>query len=513
MGIERLRICTADEAEPFREVDLADCAILKENIPSNYDTEMRTLNGSEVIFQRGMRRNIVLDIDGLPESESETLDLISRERREVFFEGNIGGSTRQLLPFQNSKDPIYGAGAAYSRSSIATYLAEDGKIYEVASGIPRFEACKIGNGILLEPASTNYFYPSHGASGDTIFTGSSGTPTISWESRVTSRVDGHAGVIKVFADDTEKIKKTVSGLTDSAYYSIFIDVQGVGQARLVIGNTDGGTDTGATESLSMDGWTRLTVENVSPAATQTTLDVEIEAKQALSIIYIAGCQLETGTVNTGFITTTTAAVTRVIDQFYVSTHINPAEGSIAFWIRWPRFTGASTPNRQLFYVAANFYAHIVGASGTPYFRVGSGVGVSTSLSFSAGDLVHLAFVWKEDYAAVIANGVQAGVQTSNVRDINTWAAVSMHYSESTPATVIDDLRIDEQYVEWRTSEGGLYPYYSDAAQLELIKKHQGRFYRIKSLKLTPKPYDHNYLDGGLVLRESSSDEDQIIGEQ
>jgi len=501
--MERIRIVTT--STPHREVDFRDNAVFVRLPDTNYDAIARGVNGAETVYGRAHRRNFELEIDGLSVADLEILRAIHGDRQAVYFEANISEHTKIYNPFERSVDPLIGAAATFARATVATYLDDDDLIKAVASGYPRFETGKLGKGILLESQRTNYFYPSHGSSGDTIWSVGGGTPTINWDTGVASNIDGEVGTIRIDGTTSDCVDVDVT-FPNATPMSAFVYVRGRGACVLTV--DAGGTATSMLVTLTME-WQKLYFENSTSTATTVTLRIGIS--EGNTTIWLSGHQLENGREITSYIPTTSAATTRNLDSLSYASQFNYIEGSIAMWVRWPRRV-TSCYNRMLFYVGANFYA-LIDASGQIYWKVSSSTSsyITPSPMFTVGDMVHIAFVWKDDYAAVVVNGVAYDVDASNTRNAGSFTTVQLYSGINTcPYTVIDDLRIDNRYVEWRTSEDGEYIKYSGAATLHLAKLTQGRTFRVTAGELAPREADPSYFDGKLKISEASSESDHTV---
>lgn len=504
-----LKLKTAEGTH--RELDLIDYAIYSRDSDRSFDSTIENADGTQAIYQRARRRSFTIALDGVPQSDVDTLELIFKDRQECYLEGNVGENTVIYHPMESAKEPMIGGTPTFTRASIATYRGLDGLIREVAAGIPRFEPCKLGNGILLEMARTNYFYPSHGASGSTIWTTQAGSPVVAWDTSIASNVYGKAGTVRIEMTTTtpDVVKATISGLTASTAYSCYIWAKGIGSVTLTVTSATGTTSSG-TVTLSME-WQRISVEGF--VTTGTSVEMRLTAISADTRLWISAHQVEAGYVVTSYVPTTVAAATRLMDQYSIPAALNFAEGSIAFWIRFPRITAGADGTRYAWYMSGNFYVSI-NPNGNIYFGVASGVGISVSQAthgLVADDIAHLAFVWQRGYAAVIVNGVVVGSSASTVRDSGGPTTLQLYYSTGSAMALIDDLRVDARYVEWRTSEGGFYMRYSSTSNLAFAKLTQGRLFRIARANFKPREADPAYLDGTLAVEESSSDGTFTLG--
>ena len=502
--MEHIRIVTT--SAPHREIDFIDNAIYRRLPDTNYDAITRGVTGTETVYARAHRRNFELEVDGVSAADLEILRAIHGDRQQVYLEANIGEHTKIYNPFERTRAPYIGGSSGFARATVATYLDDDGEIKAVASGAQRFEAGQLGKGILLECARTNYFFPSHGSAGDQIWSIGGGSPTINWDANVASNIDGHSGTVRVDGDTSDYVDVDTT-FPDATSMSAYVWVRGRGTIVMTV--SAGGSGTSSQITLTM-AWQKMYIETDTSTAATVTLRIGIQEDN--TTFWLSGHQLENGKEITSYIPTTTAAVTRNQDQLYYTSTFNYIEGSIAMWMRWPRLVTGCT-GRYLFYVGANFWAAI-DANGQIYWQIATGTSSyrTPDPMFTAGDMVHIACVWKDDYAAVVVNGVAYDVDTSNVRNAGSFSTVQFYGTTTakSPYTVIDDLRMDNRYVEWRTAESGEYAKYADAATLHLAKLTQGRTFRVTAGEFAPREGDPSYFDGKLQISEATSDADHTI---
>ena len=501
--MEHLRIQTT--SNPYREIELRDGAEYVRHPDLDYDARVRAATGVESVYARARRRVIELTLDGLSEADAATLRAIHADRQQVYLESNIGEHTKIYSPLERSRVPMIGGTSGFARATVATYLDDDGSIKSVASGVQRFEDGFIGKGILLEPARTNYFYPSHGSAGDTIWSIDEGAPTINWDANVTSNIDGAGGTVRIDGDAGESVDVTIT-FPDATSMAAFVYMRGRGLCSLVL--TAGGAGNSGGVTLTMD-WQRAIIEGKLSTAAAVTLQILI--LEPNTTIWLSGHQLENGKTITSYIPTTSAAATRNIDQLYYLSQFNYIEGSIAMWVRWPRRVADCT-SRYLFNISDDFLLRIDHA-GQIYWKIASGVDSywNPSPMFDVGEMVHIACAWKDGYAALIVNGVAHNEETTDVRNAGSFTTYQLYRGGSCPHTVIDDVRIDNRYVEWRSSENGEYDKWANAGTLKLMKLTQGRLFRIHDGELKPKEANPSYFDGSIKLIESNSDTNHTIG--
>lgn len=507
--IVKARITSGPDESVYRQVALEDYTIFTMQAPSVYDAVVRTIDGTEKVYTRRLRKNFGLSIDGLTTAELRVLEQICSDRQEVCFESNIGEDTVIYNTFERSTTPYIGPAATFSRASVATYMDEDGLIKAVASGVPRFEACKLGNGILLEPARTNYLYPSHPASGALVYSSAGGTPTLTWDTSMPSNVDGEDGTLRVEAASGDSVAVAVT-FPDATACSTLVWIKGIGTVTLVV---TGLAVTKSMGSVVLTGdWQMLYADGGTSSG--TTVTVTLGVGENNTRFWVSGSQVENGLTHTSYIPTTVATVTRPVENLsYASSGLNYAQGSIAFWLRWPSTLTGCT-NRMLFYISPDCYCQIEDSNAI-LFRVSAAFAVSATAAthgYTEGDIVHIACVWKDDFVALVLNGVAVDTDTDNQRGAGAPAALQLYHSSNRVAhSIIDDLRVDSKYIEWRTSAGGDYQKYAEDGNLELVTQTQGRLFRIKQMQFQPREGYPDVLDGSLLLSESFSDSDHTVG--
>ena len=510
--IVRARLTSGPDEAVHREVDLTEYSIFTIQNPAVFDASVRTLDGTEKIYSRRRRKSFVLEIDALTPAELRVLEQMCSDRQELCFEANIGQHTVVYAPFERSADG-YICDATYARDSVATYQDSDGIIREVAIDAPRFEAGKIGKGILLEPEITNYCFPSHPATGALLYAAADGAPTLAWDANMASNIEGHNGTLRVEGDSGESVSTDVT-FPDTTACSVFVWVKGSGTLTLYV--------TGLATAKSMavvpltGDWQKLYIHGGESDGVVVTVKLGIGADD--TIFWVSGTQVEDYMTGTSYMPAETQAETREMDTLsFAPAAFNYGQGSISFWMRYPSIiTGC--PARYLFRATAEFYCTITDA-GVINFRLAAGAGNVASVAaathgLATGDWAHIACVWKRDYFALIVNGVALASGTSNVRDTGPPTAINLNgiaVTTRSPHTVIDDFRVDTQYVEWRLNQGGEFEKYEQDGNVELITQTQGRLFRIQNISFRPREGAANVLDGQIVLAESSSGALHTVG--
>jgi len=500
--MESLKLKTTSGVD--REINLVDYGIFRRGQDQVYDAVHRGVTGVETEYARARRRTFQIDVDRMPDADFQTLRKMKGDRQKVYLEGNLGPDTVLACPLQRGYKPITGNLGSFGRASVASYQGADGKIYPVGSGVARYEAAKIGTGILVENARTNYMYPSHpDATPTVIFSVLGGSPTIQWDGNAASNIDGHYGAGLIHGDSGEVVGISGIPFVDATPGSFYVWVKGMGNIS-VVGST-GWVSAPTSGAVALTGdWQRIGFEG--GVSTAVNVSVIIVLNETDTHFHYSGIQLEDGYTFTSYIETTVAPVSRVMDQLYYNVAVNYIQGSIAFWTRWPRLH-ASGSTRNFFHIDSNFYA-LITAAGYLLFRYNTASSIGDTPAFAAGDMVHLAFVWRDDYAAIIVNGVEldadTGAAANQNRILGSASNIPLYYPSQNANTVIEDFRYDNHYVEWRISEGGAFLPYTDSRNLELRRDTQARLLTIRGGEFEPNDADCGYWSGSFSLEETDS---------
>jgi hypothetical protein len=236
-----------------------------------------------------------------------------------------------------------------TRNTTATRVNANGLIESVASGIPRLDY-PIGGGcpaLLVEPAATNALSYSeefdNAAWGKSAMTVSTGTTALFTAPDGTTNADK---IIATSGNVAHNINR--SGIASAAYtFSVFAKageesvislwLRGASvraEFNLVSGTVSNITTTSARIENYGNGWYRCTVYDSTAGTTAHVYGRggAAYAGNGSDGFYLWGAQLETGSVATSYIPTTTAAVTRNADVINlsgaVSGCIGQTEGTI-----------------------------------------------------------------------------------------------------------------------------------------------------------------------------------------
>ena len=336
-----------------------------------------------------------------------------------------------------SQIPTSGAGDfTVTRATNATRVNASGLIESVASGIPRLDYFASGGtvgcpALLVEPSGSNlvqrseefentYWSKANGAVTQNQTTAPDGLTTAD-KYVVTSGAAANSPIIRSF---TFAINTTYT-------LSLFVKKADYNTASIRLSTTETGLITNsfnlasgtATNNQIQDygnGWYRVWV-SFTTAATVTNGQVQLirdaEVRDGVAGIFIWGAQLETGSVATSYIPTTTAAVTRNADVVSVSGavsgSIGQTEGTIYAEVDFSRISSGrflsintgSAANRVLFVRNSNNSTTFIVTSNSA-----SQCGISSSII--SNGIHKFAGAYKANDFAYYIDGVQIGVDAT-----------------------------------------------------------------------------------------------------
>jgi hypothetical protein len=341
-----------------------------------------------------------------------------------------------------SQIPETGAGdftvtrATTPTANRSTRVNANGLLELVNDNVPRLDYPRGGavNGcpaLLVEPSATNNLQRSEEFD-NSYWTKANGIATPTTE---TTAPDGNLTaenyVVNNGASGNSPIVRILSLLANTAYtLSVFVKRRDYDTATVRIYtdetsfaictfNLSTGTATGGSILNFGNGWYRVSV-TLTTAATVTNSQVQLirdaQIRDGVAGIYIWGAQLETGTVATSYIPTTTAAITRaadVINRAGVSSLIGQTEGTI-YWEGESLASGAqdiisinqsNTNSVAITKITTNVYRCVVIASGTAL--IVDDTVVKTGF-------VKIAFAYKSGDTALFINGAQVGSTNTTV---------------------------------------------------------------------------------------------------
>jgi len=347
-----------------------------------------------------------------------------------------------------------------TRATTATRFNSAGLIESVASGVPRLDYYTSGGtagcpALLVEPSAQNLALQSQ----DFTTTWSPTNVTVS--ANVTGTTDPFgtnlADLLTATASGSARVVQTFSFVSGTTYtYSCFakagngffgmtMENGGVASGVAVIWNVSTGAfsvsgSVGSGYTLQAhnienygNGWYRcsmrvllgLTVTgNIRVNTSNGTMSSVVVQSDNGNNVYVFGAQVETGSVATSYIPTTTAAVTRNADVISVSGAVSGCIGQTEGTIYWE---GAINRYDRVFFALAS------GSSTTQCVRLqttGAGLIQGVVLSGTAqciigtlaavtlGQFYKVAFAYKENDFVLYLNGVQQNTDTSGTLPTN-----------------------------------------------------------------------------------------------
>jgi hypothetical protein len=342
------------------------------------------------------------------------------------------------------QEPMDGSGdfSVTRATNVANRFNAAGFIETVTSGLPRLDYYTSDGmpgcpALLVEPSGTNIILRSEQFD-NSYWTKSNGIATPTTE---TTAPDGSFTAETYVASSgvsTTPIVRIITLLANTTYtLSLFVKRRDYNTATIRIYtvetgfaicsfNLSTGTASGGSIFNFGNGWYRVSV-TLTTAATVTTSQVQLirdaQISDGVAGIYIWGAQLETSSVATSYIPTTTGTVTRdadVISKTSVSGLIGQTEGTIYAEVDMQRLILGS-----VFVLDVGGTSEYIAISklATGAFRVSikktstSAVNIITTTTNVVG-IYKLALAYKNGDYALYVNGVQAGTST-NATDFPT----------------------------------------------------------------------------------------------
>jgi hypothetical protein len=241
------------------------------------------------------------------------------------------------------------SGVTFTRASSATYFDSNGVMQTATTNAPRFNydpATLAPRGLLIEPAATNLVTQSEFANGVTDAISRAGLLTGTTFSGLTGSTGlafGHDGATETYA------YKSITVSASTAYtLSVFIRMDdGLAPAfghatasnvandfAIVVGTAPVAPNTYTVTNLG-GGLYRVTATTTTSGSPGTNQGIVKYATNSNRTFKVSGYQLETGSVRTSYIPTTTATATRAADVALISgtnfsSFYNPAEGTFVW---------------------------------------------------------------------------------------------------------------------------------------------------------------------------------------
>jgi hypothetical protein len=366
-------------------------------------------------------------------------------------------------------------------TNVATRFNAAGFIETVTSGLPRLDYYTSDGtpgcpALLVEPSGTNSILRSEQFD-NSYWTKSNGIATPTTE---TAAPDGSFTAETYVANSgatTTPIVRIITLLANTTYtLSLFVKRRDYDTATIRIYtvetgfaicsfNLSTGTASGGSIFNFGNGWYRVSV-TLTTAATVTTSQVQLirdaQIIDGVAGIYIWGAQLETSSVATSYIPTTTGTVTRdadVISKTGVSGLIGQTEGTIYAEVdisafvtgkRLVELSNGSAANRMIISVQGSLIQFLVQNASSTQATI-------DSATLSAGRFKVAAAYASNDFVFYV-NGVQAGVDVSGtvpaVNQINigsTWNSI-LQFNDRILSAAIYKTRLPNYLLESATSQ-------------------------------------------------------------
>jgi hypothetical protein len=343
-----------------------------------------------------------------------------------------------------SQVPTSGTGDfTVTRATAATRVNASGFIESVASGIPRLDYYTSGGtvgcpALLVEPSGSNVLSYSE------EFTNAAWTKNAMTVSTGTTAAftapDGTTNADKIIATTASGVAHSLqrTGFASAAYtfsvfakageesvISLWLRSNSVGAAfNLVSGTVSNITVTSARIENYGNGWYRCSVYDSTAGTTASVYGRTGGGYTGNGVdgFYLWGAQLETGSVATSYIPTTTAAVTRNADVVSLSGAVSGAIGQTEGTI-YAEFTNtlvASYVEGYMYRVFADanneIWARKEGGTNTYSFRWRANSQNTTFLNVAVPNGVNkIAFGYKSGDTALFLNGSQVATTNTDVR--------------------------------------------------------------------------------------------------
>jgi hypothetical protein len=374
-----------------------------------------------------------------------------------------------------SQIPTSGAGDfTVTRNTAARRFDSAGLVASVASGIPRLDYYTSGGvtgcpALLVEPAATNALSYSeefdNAAWGKSAMTVSTGTTALFTAPDGTTNADK---IIATSGNVAHNINR--SGIASAAYtFSVFAKageesvislwLRGASvraEFNLVSGTVSNITTTSARIENYGNGWYRCTVYDSTAGTTAHVYGRggAAYAGNGSDGFYLWGAQLETGSVATSYIPTTTAAVTRNADVINVtgavSGCIGQTEGTIYAEVDIRSFNNVGFFATISDGTASNLLGIYKFTDGKIYFdRISATQSATTtagsSATYTAPTILKIAIGYKSGETLMYINGVAATAQQTATFTFGTLTKVNIGSSRSDGTILNDRIRAAALY--------------------------------------------------------------------
>lgn len=412
----------------------------------------------------------------------ETLsELIFSDEPDLTYKASVSGNTdfQQLLtygkgtinflctdPFAYSAQKTRSAEATFSRASTA--YKKDGT--PVAAGVPRFEAAKFADGIMVETGATNLLSANQ-SSVETDLTGLRGYSTNASHTFVQDTATARTGASSAKITSTYATAQNIEIDTDVAgghtaisasttyIFSVYLKASAASgrQWQLKISWWDASGVLISTDSSALSNasgiWSRpiLVVTSPANAAAMSVAAILVDALTN-EALWWDSAQIEPGYNPTSF---TLGGSTRSPEMLTIPTQFNPGNWSVEFWyVPYAIPFLGYAPIRELFNLridANNYYRIFLAADSRVVLEVKSGGTIystytATEPPLSTNGIYHIAATGDGAALNLYQNGSPIGAQNKSYVEPAGNLPASIYLGSDTAGGyqangVIDELRI------------------------------------------------------------------------
>ncbi|WP_395452858.1 hypothetical protein ACHMW5_02370 [Azospirillum melinis] len=292
---------------------------------------------------------------------------------------------------------------SFTRASTATYFDANGVMQTVAINAPRFDfdpATLQPRGLLLEGQATNFLVRSREFGAGNWFT--FGTVSVAGDAALAP--DGTMTADRLTIASGSGIYQSATVTTGT--YADGIWLRADSNISVEIGSNDSGGAFVKTTCNVTTTWKRFFV---SRTTAYTALNLQVNGP---ATVYAWQGQLESGSVSTSDVFTTTAAVTRSADICGMSLSsipgLNGAEGSL--YVEFETLTASNGGNQFVARLSDGTYNNQIAANiqggGIELATASGGTydGLAQAGTITAGTIVKFAAAWKANDLAATVNG-------------------------------------------------------------------------------------------------------------
>jgi len=382
-------------------------------------------------------------------------------------QGNWGIKANNLLGYANTEKKFTPVEFTSTRAlNTATRVNASGNIEIVNANIPRIDYFGGQASLLVEPSASNLALRSAGFE----VSGTWSPTNVAITTGTTAAFTAPDGTMSAYslADNAtngrHRVQQGSISITSGTTYNFSIFIKKNSSNRFLLLNANSAFN--ARAALNLDNlaitningsgaaienygndWYRFSIRGTATATTaNTTIFVQMQDAATDvdyigngSSFYIWGAQLETGSVATSYIPTTTAAVTRNADVISVSGAVSGSIGQTEGTMYWE---GSINRYDRVFFALAS------GTSDTQTVRLqttGAGLfqaiavsgtvqcNISASGAVTLGEYYKIAFAYKENDFVLYINGTQRGIDPSGTLPTNL-NSVSLCHSNRTEIT-------------------------------------------------------------------------------